>query len=137
MTTNKIESATRNLESAAGYLRNFPAGDPDLGLAYLDGVLAAVKAATEQLKAERRRIAKPKVKRGEPCAYSFRWVCGGYNTVFACSREEAIAKARDLGRLSLGGMTRTLVPDLKTLKRDPSGRYSREYGKGYGWSMFD
>lgn len=61
--------------------------------------------------------------------WMFNWVGGGYNTVFAKTKAEALRKARAMGKPNVsrgGGMTVTLVPDAKSFRayssRDPDTR---------------
>lgn len=53
----------------------------------------------------------------------FNWVGGGYNSVRARTKQEALEKARKLGaprEYRPGQMTVGLVPDERTLVRDPA-----------------
>lgn len=79
----------------------------------------------------------------------FNWVGGGYNSVRASTKAEALALATTLGsarEYAPGKMTVTLVPDVNTLVRDPNctranaenARYSGMYvSYCYSGMMFD
>lgn len=56
--------------------------------------------------------------------WTWDWVGGGYNSCMARSREEAIRKAREIGKPTSGGMSVTLVPNLHSLRQVSSQEMS-------------
>lgn len=71
----------------------------------------------------------------KPVNYFFRWRGGGYNSVMATSKKEALQKAFEMGRGN-GVRTVTLVPDVKSVKRDADYKLTFEMDKIYA-GMFD
>jgi len=71
----------------------------------------------------RQFIVKPyELELVENRAWSFQWQGGGYNSVFAASREEALAMAKELGKPTSyrGGYTKGLIVREDTLTDNPS-----------------
>lgn len=71
----------------------------------------------------------------KPVNYFFLWKGGGYNSVMATSKKEALQKATEMGK---GNDVRkvTLVPDADSLKRDADYKLTFEMDKAYA-GMFD
>lgn len=67
--------------------------------------------------------------------YFFRWHGGGYNSVMATSKKEALQKAIEMGKANRF-RTVSLVPDADSIKRDADYKLSFEMDKAYAL-MFD
>lgn len=64
------------------------------------------------------------------CNWFFHWVGGGYNSVRASSKREAIENAKNLARFT------KLIPDEKSFLRDPQQTRTFAEDKKYA-GMFD
>lgn len=64
------------------------------------------------------------------CNWFFHWLNGGYNSVRASSKREALAKAKKLAEFTV------LIPDPKSFIRDPDLKRTFSEDRKYA-GMFD